>query len=63
MFTNVYGLLNSSVDIQTFFLSLENKEMQYIMDVIILVSFLTSAILLVIYYMQVTKKGWIWQVS
>ena len=59
MFTIVYGLLNSSVDIQTFLLSLENKEMQYIMDEIILVSFLTSAILLVIYYMQVTKKGWI----
>ena len=63
MFTIVYGLLNSSVDIQTFMLSLENKEMQYIMDEIILVSFLTSAILLVIYYMQITKKGWIWQVS
>lgn len=63
MFTIVYGLLNSSVDIQTFMLSLENKEMQYIMDEIILVSFLTSAVLLVIYYMQVTKKGWIWQVS
>ena len=63
MFTIVYGLLDSSVDIQTFMLSLENKEMQYIIDEIILVSYLTSAILLVIYYMQVTKKGWIWQVS
>ena len=63
MFLVVYGLLNSSVDIKTFLLSLENKEMLYIMDEIILVSFLTSAILLVIYYMQVTKKGWIWQVS
>ena len=44
-------------------LSLENKEMQYIVDEIILVSLLTSAILLAIYHMQVTKKGWIWPVS
>ena len=59
MFITVYGLLNSRVDIKTFLLSLENKEMLYIMDEIILVSFLTSAIR----YMQVTKKGWIWPVS
>ena len=59
MFITVYGLLNSRVDIKTFLLSLENKEMLYIMDEIILVSFLTSAIR----YMQVTKKGWIRPVS